>query len=241
MTITHIFFNLVGTLADGAQLRKCYAEQLGRTMAERFGGSADSWTAARLRILLDWDSYFADLNFDGDEGIGDLWEGELRVTRALFRITGVPEPDSTTLGQLSRELPYQITRQCDVLHPDTKPVIEALYKAGFVLGVATYSISDVAHALLERGGVIDYFRGPYLCPDFIERFRKDRAFFEAANIPPETGLLVDDSLDAIHGAKAAGMHTVHLVRNGEAPSSSTDHVLKGDLFGLLAYLNNPKS
>jgi FMN phosphatase YigB (HAD superfamily) len=241
VTVTHIFFNLAGTLVDAAQMRKCYTEKLGQMMAERFGGEADTWVGARLRVLEDWDSYFADLNFDGDEGMDDLWEGELRVTRALFRITGMSEPDSTPLAQLSRELPYLVTRQCDVLYPDGKPVIEALYKAGYVLGVATYSISDVAHGLLEGAGVIDCFRGPYLCPDFVERFRKDQAFFTMANLPPETCLLIDDSLDAIQGAKAAGMQTVHLIRNGDISSSPADYVLTGDLSGVPGYLGMGKS
>ncbi|MBZ0286389.1 MAG: hypothetical protein K8I30_02155, partial [Anaerolineae bacterium] len=132
MTLTHIFFNLPGTLVDGARLRSGYAEQLGLLMAERFGGNPDLWIGARLHILKDWDSYFADLNFDGDDGVNDLWEGELRVTRALFRLTGIPEPDGPTLAALSRELPYQVSRHCDVLFPDSQPVIQALHQAGYI-------------------------------------------------------------------------------------------------------------
>ena len=63
MTITHIFFNLSGTLVDSARMPQCYAHHLGLEMAERFGGSADAWAQANFTILADWDSYFADLDF----------------------------------------------------------------------------------------------------------------------------------------------------------------------------------
>jgi beta-phosphoglucomutase-like phosphatase (HAD superfamily) len=236
VTITHIFFNLPGTLADNARLRSRYAEHLGRVMAERFGGDPAAWMRARFHILSDWDSYFADLNFDGDDGLNDLWEGELRVTRALFRLTGIAEPDSRTLAALSRELPYQVSRHCDVLYSDSQPVIRALHQAGFIPGVATHSISSQVRGILEGAGVVDYFCGPFLCPDLIERFRRDRAFFLAADIPPEKCLVVDSQIDGIEGAHAAGMRTVYVCRNGQLLASPADCVLTGDLYGLLAYL-----
>jgi FMN phosphatase YigB (HAD superfamily) len=206
-------------------------------MAQRFGGSADAWAQANLAIVADWDSYFADLDFDGEDGIDDLWEGELRVTRALFRLTGVKEPDGSALAALSRELPYLATRYSDCLYADSKPVMGALYGAGFVLGVATHVISPQARGTLEGGGVLDYFRGPLLCPDVTERFRKDRDFFLAAHIPPENCLVIDDGIEGIRGAKAAGMCTVHLRRDRVSCQSPADHVLMGDLRGLLDYLN----
>jgi FMN phosphatase YigB (HAD superfamily) len=239
MTITHIFFDLSGTLVDSARMPHCYAYHLGLVMAERFGGSADAWAQANLTILADWDSYFADLDFDGDDGMADLWEGELRVTRALFRLTGmtgVKEPDGDVLASLSRELPYLATRHCDAFYPDSKPVIEALYHAGYVLGVATHAVSAQARGTLEGAGVLDYFRGPLLCPDVTERFRKDRDFFLASHIPPENCLVVDDGVESIRGAKAAGMQTAYLRRDTVSYESPADHFLTGDLRDLLAFL-----
>ncbi|MEO8610023.1 MAG: HAD family hydrolase [Chloroflexota bacterium] len=237
MTITHIFFELSGVLMDSAQLPECYAHHLGLVMAERFGGSVDAWAQAHLKILADWDSYFADLDFDGDDGMADLWESQLRVTRALFRLTGLKEPDSAVLAALSRELPYLATRHCDALYPDSKPTIEALHQAGYVLGVATHLVSGKARGILEGGGVLDYFRGAFLCPDVTERFRKDQNYFLAAHVPPENCLVVDINSEGIRGAQAAGMQTVYL-RRGELPHQSpADWFLTGDLTALLAYMN----
>ena len=236
MTITHIFFDLSGTLVDSARMQQCYAHHLGLVMAERFGGSADAWTQANLTILADWDSYFADLDFDGDDGMADLWEGQLRVTRALFRLTGVKEPDGDVLAALSRELPYLATRRCDALYPESKLVIESLFHAGYVLGVATHLVSAQARGTLEGAGVLDYFRGPLLCPDVTERFRKDRDFFLTARIPSENCLVVDDSAEGIRGAKAAGMQTAYLRRDKTACEAPADHFLTGDLRDLLTIL-----
>jgi FMN phosphatase YigB (HAD superfamily) len=237
VSITHIFFDLPGTLVDSARMRTCYAHHLGLVMAERFGSHADAWEQAHLAILADWDSYFADLDFDGDNGIADLWEGQLRITRALFRLTGVTEPDGSILAALSRELPYLATRHCDALYPDVRPVIEALYHAGYVLGVASHVVSAQVRGTLEGGGALDYCRGPFLCPDVTERFHKDRDFFLAAHLPSAHCLVVDASAEGIRGAKAAGMQTVHLLRDETTGESSADYFLSGDLSGLLTYMN----
>ena len=169
--------------------------------------------------------------------MADLWEGQLRVTRALFRLTGIKEPDVSKLAALSRALPYLATRQCDALYPESKLVIESLFHAGYVLGVATHLVSGQARGTLEGAGVLDYFRGPLLCPDVTERFRKDRDFFLTARIPSENCLVVDDSAEGIRGAKAAGMQTVALHRDTVSYESPADHYLTGDLRVLLTHMN----
>ncbi len=237
MTISHIFFDLHGTLVDSARLSAGYGQGLGRVMAERFGGKPDAWAQAHRRIVSDWDSYFADLDFDGDDGLADLWEGEVRITRALFRITGVPEPEIKSLTALSRELPYLATHGWDAFYPDTKAVLERLHQAGFILGVASSVISGQARGLLEGAGVLNLFAEPFLCPDVTERFRKDAAFYHVAYLPPQNCLVVDDCLDGIAGAKAAGMGTVQICREHMPPyESPANHVLISGLSGLLNYL-----
>lgn len=236
MTISHIFFDLHGTLVDSARLSACYAEQVGSVMAERFGGKAKAWAEANRLIAADWDSYFADLDFDSDDGLADLWEGQVRVTRALFRITGEREPDLPSLTALARELPYLAARGCNAFYPDSKMVLERLHQAGFILGIATHVISPLARGMLAGAGVPNLFAGPLLSPDVTECFRKDAAFYRAARIPVEYCLLVDDGLDGIQGAKAAGMGAIQVCRGRPSADSPADHILMGDLSGLLAYL-----
>jgi FMN phosphatase YigB (HAD superfamily) len=236
LTITYIFFDLLGTLVDSALLSNCYPEALGRVMAERYAGSADAWTQAYRRIVADWENYYADLDLDGEEGLADLLEGELRVTRALFRLTGTREPDQPFVIALARELPFLAARTCEVLYPDARSVIEHLHKSGFVLGVATHVLAPQTRGILMGAGVLPYFQGQLLCPDLIEHFRKDVAFYQSATVALEHSLVVDDALDGIRGAQAAGMQTVHISRDQQPSQSRADFVLDGNLDGLIPYL-----
>jgi FMN phosphatase YigB (HAD superfamily) len=237
VTITHIFFDLHDTLVDRLRMESCYAPHLGRVMAARYGGTPEAWSDANLQIVADWDSYFADLNLDGEEGIADMWEGMYRTTRALFRLTRTPEPGFDELLALSRELPYLATCNCDAFYPDARPVVQRLYAAGYILGIATHSITAQARGTLKGAGVIDLFEGEFLCPDFTGCFAKDSEFFRSSRFSPDSCLVVEDSPRSILGAKAAGMHTVHIARKEPPAASPADHLLLGDLYGLLPYLN----
>ncbi|MBI5666444.1 MAG: HAD family hydrolase [Chloroflexi bacterium] len=237
MTITHILFDLYGTLVDSRLMIPCYAQQLGRVMADRYGGTPDAWADANRRIVADWDSYYADLDFEGDNGLDDLWEGMIRTTRALFRLTNTPEPVMDELAALSRELPYLATSGCDALFPEARGVIERLHGAGYRLGVASHTTTAQARGTLAGAGVLEYFAGPILGPDVTGMFAKNRRFYLAAALPPETCLVIDDSPDGIRGAKAAGMTAVLIYRGDDSPPPSpADHMLRGSLDGLLDYL-----
>ncbi|MBZ0295225.1 MAG: HAD family hydrolase [Anaerolineae bacterium] len=238
MTITHIFFDLHRTLVDSKRLTACYAEQLGQVMAQRYGGSPHQWTQANLRILADWDSYFADLNIDED--IHDRWEGELRVTRALFRLTNTLEPPLKEIERLSWELPELATQDCDALYPDCKPLLKRLSAAGYTLGICSGAIQAQIRGTLRGGGVLDYFAGPLIGPDITEYIFRDEHFYtiaaHKAGVTPSACMAVDDLAQNLIGAKAAGMTTVQICREGPPLSSPADLVLEGDLNGLCSYL-----
>jgi beta-phosphoglucomutase-like phosphatase (HAD superfamily) len=237
MTITHILFDLYGTLVDSRLMIPCYARQLGFVMAGRYGGAPEAWSDANLRIVADWDSYYADLDFEGDNGLDDMWEGMIRTTRALFRLTGTTEPGIDELAALSRELPHLATGGCNALFPEVRGLIERLHQAGVVLGIASHTTTAQARGTLTGAGVLDYFQGPILGPDVTGVFTKTRSYYLAAQLPPENCLVVDDTPEGIRGAKAAGMRAI-LIHRGDAaaPDSPADHVLRGGLDGLLDYL-----
>ncbi|MBE0689804.1 MAG: hypothetical protein IH587_06745 [Anaerolineae bacterium] len=134
MPISHIFFDLHGTIVNRERNPVHYASGLGAYMAERYGGSVEAWTQANQRIFADWDSYYTDLDLAADDGIAQMWEGEFRTTRALFRLTGTPEPSHDELLALAREHGERATeRGGNALYPDAAPVISTLAAAGYVL------------------------------------------------------------------------------------------------------------
>jgi FMN phosphatase YigB (HAD superfamily) len=241
MSVTHILFDLYGTLSDSSRMVACYPVALGQVMSARYGGGPEAWAEANRRIVADWDSYYADLDLEGEHGIEDMWEGEYRTTRALFRLGGVPEPEQSAITALSRELPYQVTRLCDTFYPDAKAVIPQLHAAGYVLGIASHTLTGQARGTLEGAGMMQYFSGPILGPDFTGEFAKNQAYYRAVlreGLQPADVLVVDDKLDGIQGANAAGMRTVHLRRESAAAPSPADHTLLGDLSRLPDYLRS---
>jgi FMN phosphatase YigB (HAD superfamily) len=209
-------------------------------MAERYGGDAAAWAEANRQIVGDWDSYYADLDLAGDDGVNHMWEGQFRVTRALFRLTNTLEPDQAELTALSRELPYLATRACGAFFPDARDMLPHLQEIGYRLGIASHTTTLQARGTLEGGGVLDLFTGPILGPDVTGHFVKNKAFYLASNLPTENVLVVDDSLDGVRGAKAAGMKAAYLRRDGQPKPSPADHTLLGDLRGLLDVLNAEK-
>lgn len=237
MTISHIFFDLYGTLVDSARMKPCYAAALGRIMAARFGGAPEAWAAANAQIVADWDSYYADLDLSGDHGIEDMWEGEYRVTRALFRLTGTPEPEQPVITALSRELPGLVSASCDALFPEVQAVLHALRGRGLSLGVASHALQGQARGALAAGGLLHLFSAPIWGVDAAEQFDKDADFYRklarAARADPSACLVVDDTPAPLGAAREAGMGTAHVLRGRPAAS---DHPGVDDLRGLLDLL-----
>lgn len=239
MTITHIFFDLNGILIDSARMRSCYSAQLGIILARRYGLSPEVWSAAYQRVVDDWDSYYADLDLEGDEGLAAMWEGLFRITRALFRLTACPEPDKVELTALVRELPGLAASGCAALHSDAAFVVQKLHATGYIVGITSHLMSTQAQGMLLGGGILQYFAGPIVGPDVVESFRKDAAFFRAAaaqaNANPAACLVIDKHLTGLAGARLAGMRTGLLLRESQTQTVEVDLVLNS-LYDLLNYL-----
>ncbi len=215
--ISHVFFDLHGTLIDTQVLFCCYGPTYGRIMAARYGLTPAAWTEANRRITADWDSYYADLDLDGQNSLDDLWEGLYRVTRAMFRITGVKEPDRDELTSLSRWIPGEVPKHCNALYADVQTVLHELHEAGFVLGVVSHALVDQAKATLIGGKINHLFHGPIIGPDVVGHYRKDQMFYryaqQSAQVDAEQCLVVDDHQDALDRAVAIGMKTYNVKRD----------------------------
>lgn len=230
--ITHIIFDLHRTLIDPARLAGCMPSAIGRILAGRYGANVDLWGDAYGRVVADWDSYYADLDLNGDEGLAHVYEGMFRTTRALFRLAHVSEPDHDDLTALSLELPVLAMQDIHARYPDVDETIHALHDGGFTLGIATSMLTTQAQALLgDLAGCFTRFT----CVDTTGYIAKDAHFLRHAlhDIPPENALLVDDSVSAILAANSLGMFTTYIVRNASPRPSPSTWTLHDDLRPLL--------
>jgi FMN phosphatase YigB (HAD superfamily) len=241
MPIATIYFELHATLIDSAQFYPCAAVQLGQSLEGRYGGEARQWTAAYQRIRADWDSYHADLDFGGEDGLDHVYEGLYRTTRALFRLTKTPEPPRDELQRLSRELPALMTLDCDAIRPQDRVVIATLAESSYRLGITTHVLENQARALLNGGKIAQCFKAPVLGVDSIGQYVRDEMYYRRVSVrsrtAPEQCLIVDRSYASLEAAKSAGMQTAWLV--DQPPSASptfVDIVLPGMLESLLPLL-----
>jgi FMN phosphatase YigB (HAD superfamily) len=220
MPITHIFFDLHGTMVNSNVLGACTSRERARWLAAHYGGELDAWLKAETQVIADWDAYHADLNFSGDDGMRDYYEAGFRIVRALFRVAGASEPSREEIHRLARELPGITPLACDALYADVKPVVCALAAEGYILGVTTHSLAIQAHAILVGGVVRECFTGPLIGADTAEQFDKDAAYYalavRLAKTSPESCLVVDDFPGAIEAAHRAGLKTIYIQREGSS-------------------------
>lgn len=181
MSISHVFFDLHGVLVDhtGALPRQ-YRAALAGFMAARYGGDPAAWAEAYARVTADWDSYYADLDFSGDDSLAQVREGETRVLRALFRLTGQPCPPPEAIARLVDEYQYPVASRCDALYPDARAALEALRALPLTLGVITHAVCDRAIGLLAGAGVGAWFGGPLVTPEAAGYFGKDAGYYRLA-------------------------------------------------------------
>lgn len=234
--VTHIFFDLHGTLINASLLRPCYSHRKCEILAARYGGTLQAWQEADRILLAEWDAYHADLNFSGDEGLRDYYEALFRTTRALFRLAKTPEPPKDELLALSRWLPGEAPRQCSALYPEVENALKQLSTSGYRLGIATSMLQSQARAILEGSAMIALFHAPVAGADTFEQFDKDVRWFRQtarlAGVHPRDCLIVDNHARSLIAAKRAGMKTVLIQRQpGQSLECEVDACLN-DLSGL---------
>jgi FMN phosphatase YigB (HAD superfamily) len=217
--ITHVFFDLHGTLVDAVvRLPPLYRAALGRYMAGRYGGDPAEWAEANRRVVEDWDSYYADLDLSGEDSLEQMWEGQTRTLRALFRLTGRPYPPPDEMTWLVHAHHYAVTSQCDGLYPEVYGVLQAVHAMPLTLGVISQAVTGHAGGLLVGAGVREWFTGPIITPDVAGYFGKDAGYFRlafaGAEAAPQQCVVVDDDPDTLRIAAALGARAVLIDRAG---------------------------
>ncbi len=198
-------------LIDSVRAAAVFPAAVSAVMSTRYGGESAAWERAYQQVRADWDSYYADLDLAGDDGLDHLWEGLYRTTRALFRLTGTPEPSKPELTALARALPYESSCRADVLYPDVKPTFEAARSNGVRIAVYAPVSTAQINGWLQGGGVRDLVE-TVLGFDTVERFRHDAQYWETAarimRADPAACRVIDALDEALNGAKLAGMQAI---------------------------------
>lgn len=234
--LTHVFFELHGTLVDARRtLPPLYRAALGDYMAARYGGDPAEWAEANRRVVADWDSYHADLDFGGDDSLAQMREGQARTLRALFRLTGRPAPSPRELERLIDEYAFEVTRRCDALHPEARAALEAIRGLGLTLGVMTHSLRGQAEGLLAGARVREAFAGPIVTPEVRGHYAREpggyRLAARLAGVEPGACAAVDSDPGVLRAAALAGWRTVAIDRGGRLGPDAAQVVLP-DLTGL---------
>ncbi|MET7418621.1 HAD family hydrolase [Dactylosporangium sp. NPDC005555] len=123
-------------------------------------------------------------------------------------------------------------------YDDARPALRALRRAGLRTAVLTNGIEEQQTAKLATIGLRD-LAGPVYTAETLGLFKPDPAVFAEAcrrwGLPPASVVSVGDRHDLdVLPARSAGLHAVHLDRDGTGPSGEPHRVMS--LAGLPAAL-----
>ena len=99
-------------LVDSSALRAALPAAQAGVLAGWHGGDAASWQRAYERVIADWDSYWVDLDLNGDDSLQQWREGRWRVIRALFRLAGQRPPPVEQMGRYLDDINREVGRGC---------------------------------------------------------------------------------------------------------------------------------
>lgn len=213
-----ILFDL-SLLVDKAKLRDSMRQGVAALMTRCYGASHERWLAAYDAVRKDWASYFADLNFSDDNGLTHQREGYFRVTRGLFRIANIPEPDTQAIHQLAVQLQTQVIHD-DCILPIAREIVT---NEQHQYGVMTYALSGFAENIVFAANLRDTF-SVIIGMDTVEQFERNRNYFLKIPLLAKTAssncMVVDEHQSVIDAAQSVGMQG-HTLQNIEAFEGAT--------------------
>lgn len=192
-------------LTDGARLVEIYARGVQASLTREYGDAP--WARAYRQIAADWASYFADLDYGGEEGMADMREGYYRVARALFTLTRQPEPEQPQLTALARTLAQRAPTYGDAFTETGREHIET---TRLTLIALSYHWGDHARAIIAGAGLNARFQA-VVGADTVERYTRDTRYFQLVcqhcTLEPAQCLLIEPDARIRQSAARIGIHT----------------------------------
>lgn len=105
------------TLIDRQALAAALPRAWARVLDKEHGGGIDLWQHAYEEVALDWESYWADLDLNGDDSLSQWREGRWRTVRACFRVAGRSIPDVEHTRYYLDGVTEVVGAQAAALHP----------------------------------------------------------------------------------------------------------------------------
>lgn len=168
-------------------------------------------------VLLDTEKLYIDIWMDLEEAPSPKTEqllydviglDEASTRRHFARVMGEAYPFDTMRSRM-RQIFASIREAGELpVKSGARDCVEALYRAGYKLGLATSTYRPMAEAELASAGLLPFF-DVIVCGDEITQGKPDPEIFrkaaEALETAPEHCIVVEDSFNGIRAAKAAGM------------------------------------
>jgi FMN phosphatase YigB (HAD superfamily) len=203
--MAHLIFHL-NVLADPASIRALTLRGMAQFLGKIYGNET-KWYDAFLKIFGDWNSYHADLNFSGEDGMADMREARFRIMRALFRLAGIAEPSQEEIHRLADESLTKAHREGDIFFHDSIGVIDILSEK-HSLTLVSYFPQAQLEAMVKASGVhhlIKHFIGA----DSFEQYEMNRRYFEMLlnhlKAKPEECLYIDKQSKVLEVASQVGL------------------------------------
>lgn len=210
-----VFLDLYGVLLDSEKMYRGYRDKVAELLAARFGGDAAAWKRAHDEAFVAYvnrvDS--ADWEARGWSDIVDELDAR-NLLEILERVGAADRPENPLA--FARALEREAMVSVDARFPDARTAVERLRNAGHRVHVATGG-SETADAALQGAGLLPLvdrlFTGHSQNTLKSRRPYWDR-ILQTLAVRGEDCVLVDDRLDYLEPAAAAGIAALLLDRKG---------------------------
>jgi hypothetical protein len=122
-----------------------------------YGGEREMWSHAYRQVAEDWESYWADLDLNGDDSVEQWREGRWRTVRAWFRLAGQSLPTEDQIPYFLDTLTESAGEYSQAWRKGAVEVLRELEQ----MGLRATIVDPYAPAPLVRGMLLGCCEGQY--------------------------------------------------------------------------------
>ncbi|MEO8541663.1 MAG: HAD family hydrolase [bacterium] len=223
MPVRAVYLDVDGVINDHSLNPLMWDAHLGEVLAPLLGATAQEWGRANRKV---WPSIWAGQLSWGTDPIERLRTEARLIVTGMCEELGLAPPTPERCFELWQQVDRHVASSGEAAFPGTADSIRALAQS-FAVHTATGNPSWRVEALLAALGVRDAV-GFLAGPDLVGIWKNDVAYYErifaVTSVEPAEALIVDDSVDCIERAIAAGARSAHVDAAGECACPADIHV-----------------